>query len=453
MKRPNIVFYFSDQQRFDSLGCYGQKLPVSPNLDALAAKGTIFDNAFTCQPVCGPARACLQDGRYATENGCFTNGISLNCNDKHIADYFNEAGYETAYVGKWHLASDRNKGINYKTSAIPRDRRAGYKDYWVASDVLEFTSHGYNGFVFDDDCNRLDFVGYRADAINNYAVEFIHRYSGEKPFFLFISQIEPHHQNDVDKFEGPDNSKNIFKDFEAPLDLEKGKGNWEEEYPSYLGCCNSLDKNVGILIDALMEKNILDDTIFIYCSDHGCHFKTRNMEYKRSCHDSSIHIPLIMCGPGIDKGRRIGDLVGLIDLPATLLDFADIKIPSYFQGQSLKCFFNDKDVTERLGVFIQISESQIGRAVRTKRFMYSVRAVGDAWKQKGSMVYYEDVLYDLEDDPYEHNNLVEDNQYQAIREQLRTLLISFMIKAGETKPEILPGSAKPEELKNDGYYY
>ena len=100
MERPNIVFYFSDQQRFDTLGCYGQSLPVTPCLDQLATESVRFQNAFTCQPVCGPARSCLQTGLYATETGCFTNAISLSTSARTLAHHFNEAGYDTAYIGK-----------------------------------------------------------------------------------------------------------------------------------------------------------------------------------------------------------------------------------------------------------------------------------------------------------------------------------------------------------------
>ena len=155
MKGPNIVFYFADQQRWDTLGCYGQKLDVTPNLDKLAAQGVRFENAFTCQPVCGPARACLQSGRYPTQIGCHRNAQALPENITTLADCFSQAGYETAYVGKWHLASNRSSYTapvdqeNYETRAIPEERRGGYKDFWMAADVLEATSHGYDGYVFD----------------------------------------------------------------------------------------------------------------------------------------------------------------------------------------------------------------------------------------------------------------------------------------------------------------
>ena len=97
MTRPNIIFYFSDQQRWDTLGCYGQPLPVTPNLDRLAREGTRFTHAFTCQPVCGPARACLQSGVYATQTGCYRNAIALPQGIPTLASCFAKAGYETAY--------------------------------------------------------------------------------------------------------------------------------------------------------------------------------------------------------------------------------------------------------------------------------------------------------------------------------------------------------------------
>lgn len=186
--KPNIIFYFSDQQRWDTLNS-----EIMPNVWELGEEGTIFENSFTCQPVCGPARACLQTGQYATENGCFWNGIPLPENTKTMADYFNENGYDTAYIGKWHLASDREYGIGFhcEKTAIPKERQGGYK-YWRAADVLEFTSHGYDGYVFDEDGNKIDFTGYRADCINDFAIEFVNNHNSEKPFlcsFLSLNHI------------------------------------------------------------------------------------------------------------------------------------------------------------------------------------------------------------------------------------------------------------------------
>ncbi len=419
MNKPNIIFYFSDQQRADSAGCYGQKLPVTPNLDALAQEGTLFENAFTCQPVCGPMRACLQSGVYASQIGCYRNDIALPTDCKTIAHYVKEAGYDTAYIGKWHLASDKEH--NLKTKPTPKERRGGY-DYWRASDILEFTSHGYNGYVFDENCNRLDFKGYRADKINDYAIEYIKK-EHKKPFFMFVSQLEPHHQNDRLRFEAPKGLKNKFKKYEVPGDLKGTLGDWRVQMPSYLACCNTVDTNFGKLIQALKDEGLYDNTVIIYTSDHGCHFRTRNLEYKRSCHEASIKVPLVICGGGFTGGKRVSDLVSLIDLPATVLEIAGAEIPGHFMGKSL-C-----DLKGHESVFMQISESQIGRAVRTDRWKYSVSAKNA--DKAFADCYFEDCLYDLEADPYEKNNLINDSAYEKEREMLRTILLEYMQKAGE----------------------
>ncbi len=434
----NIIFYFSDQQRWDTLGCYGQKLPVTPNLDVLAKEGTLFKNAFTCQPVCGPARACLQTGKYATQVGCYRNDIALPQDTKTLAEYFHENGYETAYVGKWHLASDGAKGQHYATVAVPEELRGGYRDYWMAADVLEFTSHGYNGFVFDKDNQKHEFIGYRADCINNYAIDYLHNRQSDKPFFLFISQIEPHHQNDHERFEGPDGSKARFKDYEVPGDLAGTGGNWRENYPDYLGQCHSLDENVGRLVDTLKELGLWEDTILFYTSDHGSHFCTRNGEYKRSCHDGCTHIPMLAVGGDFNGVGAVEDMVSLLDIPATLLDCAGIPIPADFQRGSLRRLVRGEAPDWPEAVFMQISESQVGRAIRTKDWKYSVRALENGWKCADAAVYYEDFLYDLTADPHEKNNLAADPQYAQVRAGLAERLIQEMQQAGERAPAILP---------------
>ncbi|MDL2233648.1 sulfatase-like hydrolase/transferase [Ruminococcaceae bacterium OttesenSCG-928-L11] len=438
MKRPNIIFYFSDQQRWDTVGCYGQALPVTPNLDALAAQGTRFQNAFTCQPVCGPARACLQTGKYATEIGCYRNGIALPLDVDTLAGQFHAAGYETAYVGKWHLASDADRGIDHTVTAIPPEYRGGYRDYWMAADVLEFTSHGYDGYVYDGDGNRREFIGYRADCINNYAIHYLQNRTTDNPFFLFISQIEPHHQNDRGLFEGPDGSKEKFKDYKVPGDLEGTDGDWRENYPDYLGQCHSLDANVGRLVDTLKAQGLWENTILFYTSDHGSHFCTRNREYKRSCHDASIHIPMIACGPGFEGGKVEQALVSLMDIPVTLLDCAGIAKPEGWQGASLRQLVAGKATDWNTEVFLQISESQVGRCIRTADWKYSVCADADGWKDSCADVYYEEYLYDLTADPHERNNLVADPALASVRADLAKRLTARMLQAGEAVPEILP---------------
>ena len=433
--RPNIIFYFSDQQRWDTVN-----EEATPNLMQLAREGIRFENSYTCQPVCGPARACLQTGMYATQCGCYWNGVPLPQTIRPMAEYFNEAGYETAYVGKWHLASDRlpNVGFHCEKTAIPKERQGGYKNWWRAADVLEFTSHGYDGYVFDAEGNQIDFKGYRADCINDFALEYLDQKPSDDPFFLFISQLEPHHQNDRHCYEGPKETVEKFRDYPIPPDLSFLEGDYEKMYPDYMAAINRLDENVGRLVAKLKEKGLYENTILIYTSDHGSHFKTRNLEYKRSCHDSATHTPLIIRGGPFQGGKKEERLVSLIDLPPTMLDLAGIPIPKSYMGHSLVRELAGEE-PERDCVFIQISESQCGRAIRTKQYKYSVRALAPTgYTIHRSPVYFEDYLYDLTKDPIEKNNLIKDRSYAFVRQKMKKLLLREMERAGEKKPVILP---------------
>lgn len=428
----NIIFYFSDQQRWDTVN-----EELTPNLMKLADEGVLFENSFTCQPVCGPARSCLQSGVYPTETGCYTNAIALPRDITPLAEYFNNAGYQTAYIGKWHLGSDKfpGVGVHCESTAIPRDRQGKYQ-YWRAADCLEFTSHGYDGYVFDESGNKIDFKGYRADRINDFALEYLEKKRDpNKPFFMFVSQLEPHQQNDRNCFEGYKETIEKYRDYPLPDDLTFLKGNYKEMYPDYISAINRLDYNVGRLVEKLKELGIYDDTIIIYTSDHGCHFKTRNFEYKRSCHESSTHTPLIIKGGGFEGGKRDDRLVSLIDMPPTMLSMAGINIPDYYKGVDL----TDNSLERRKCVFMQISESQCGRAVRTDRFKYSVRDIKPSgYLHMNSRVYFEDYLYDLKKDPNEKINLIKNPKYAHVRQELKYLLIEEMQKAGEEIPVIFP---------------
>ena len=448
--RYNIIFYFSDQQRWDTCGCYGQPLNITPTLDFLAGQGVKFENAFSPQPVCGPCRALFQTGKYPTETGCFRNNIMLPPGVKTLAEYIEEAGYETAYIGKWHLAStgelEKKPLIDHTVTAVPRKYRGGYTGFWRAADVLEFTSHGYDGYVFDEDDNRIDFKGYRADCINDFALEYLDQYTGEKPFFMTVSQIEPHHQNDHDCYEGPEGSKERFADFVLPHDLEVLKGNAAEEYPDYLGQCASLDENLGRLVDKLKEKGLYENTVIIYASDHGSHFKTRNRDdhlngyddYKRTGHDSALHVPLVISGGPFSGGKNIKELVSTESLPKTILAIAGVDVGDAMIGENLLDVVEKKNPGRPNQVFAQIPESRVGRVARTEDYLYAVYAPGINGGEKGAADRYaDDYLYDLKKDPWQLNNVVSDPAYAQAKEDMRARLLEWIEHAEGCRPEIV----------------
>lgn len=446
--KPNIIFFFSDQQRWDTCGCYGQQLNITPNLDNLAREGIRFENAFTPQPVCGPCRALFQTGKYPTETGCFRNNLMLPKGYKTLGEYMEQdAGYETAYIGKWHLASEgeleKKPRIDHTTTAIPPELRGGYTGFWRTADVLEFTSHGYGGYVFDENNNRLDFTGYRADCINDFALEYLDAYEGEKPFFMTISFIEPHHQNDHNHYEGPEGSKEKYADFVLPQDLAILGGDAAQEYPDYLGQCASLDENLGRLINKLKEKGLYDNTVILYASDHGSHFRTRNRDdhlngyddYKRSCHDGCLRVPLIIGGGPVKCSKVVEELVSTAGIPKTLLALAGVDVGDQMIGEDLLAVAEGKLPDRENEVFAQISESRVGRCIRTPEYTYAVYAPGlHGGVAAAADCYADDFLYDLRIDPHQLHNVVADPAYRAIKEDLRKRLLNWIERAESARP-------------------
>jgi len=434
--RPNILVIFTDQQRWDTLGCYGCPMDLTPNLDRMAERGVRFDMAFTCQPVCSPARASLQTGKYATATDVWRNGRVLPPTEQTLAHHFKEAGYRVGYIGKWHLAGVRDK-------PIPPERRGGYVDYWLAADLLEFTSHPERGHLFDADNRPVEFSGYRVDALTDMAIKVIDQFRSE-PFYLFLSYLEPHQQNDLNRFVAPEGYAEKYANCFVPHDLRNLPGDWMSQLPDYYGICARIDENVGRIMAHLEERGLLEKTIVVFTSDHGCHFRTRNREYKRSCHDASIHIPLIFHGPGFNRRMVIPELVSLVDVTPTLLQAAGLPVPPSMHGRSLLPLLQRSTEGRLNEVFVQISESCVGRAIRTRRWKYCVYAPD---KQGGtdpcSDRYVERHLYDLYADPYEQVNLAGRQEYAKVAEYLRERLVERMVAAGEEPPTIEPARYYP----------
>ncbi|WP_424929730.1 sulfatase-like hydrolase/transferase [Amaricoccus tamworthensis] len=422
-KRPNVLVFFTDQQRWDTVGRHGNPLNITPNFDHLSREGCFVRESFTCQPVCTPARAALQTGRYQSRTGVYRNDITLPLEEHTLGHHFREHGYSTGYIGKWHLASD---------NPVPKDEQAGY-DYWLASNILEFTSTAYETTVYEADGTPQNLPGYRVDALTDAAIRWMDQ-SRDDPFFLFLSFLEPHHQNQTDDYPAPSGIESWLqgRNPELPEDLKTLGGTSAEHYFGYMGMISRLDAALGRIADMLRSRGMLDDTIVLFSSDHGCHFKTRNDEYKRSCHEASIRVPTFIRGPGFEPGSEPDRPVSLIDLPPTLLDAAGITPPDEMQGRSILSDGGPQDI------FIQISESHVGRALRTGRWKYEISGEGvDGWDDSGASTYREAFLYDLETDPHELNNLVGDPGLTDVRAGLRERLLERMVEAGEDRPEVL----------------
>lgn len=429
--KPNVIVFFTDQQRWDTTGVGGCPLDLTPNFDRMAQHGTHVAHSFTCQPVCGPARSCLQTGMYATQTGVWRNGIALAPKHRTLAHHFGAAGYQTGYIGKWHLADGEVNG------PVRPDQRGGY-EFWLASNAIEMTSDAYDCVVYDSDEQPVKLPGYRVDALTDAAIRFVHERQSD-PFFLFLSFLEPHHQNHRDDYPAPTGYGERYTGRWTPPDLAALGGSSPQHLGGYFGMVKRIDEALGRLFDALESLNLRENTVVLFTSDHACHFKTRNAEYKRSCHDSSLRVPTAFCGPGFDGSGRVGELVSLVDLPPTLLDAAGLPIPENMAGRSVLPLLRGDKTGFPGEVWAQISESQVGRCVRTKRWKYSVSAPDkNGWKDADSDTYTEEFLYDLVADPYELTNLVGFGSHEALKAVMRERLTRRMAQAGEAVPQIVP---------------
>jgi arylsulfatase A-like enzyme len=315
--------------------------------------------------------------------------------------------------------------------------------YGWPADSLEATSLPYRGHVFDGDGNKVELTGFRVDGLTDLVIDALRgRADEERPFFMFVSFLEPHHQNNRFRTIGPKGWAKRFGDYDVPADLKGTLGDWRWNYAEYLACCASIDANLGRITDALERMGKLDNTLIVYSSDHGSHFRTRNLEYKRSPHDASIRVPLVVRGPGFRGGRRSDALVSSLDLLPTLVSAAGAA-PVPGDGQPLQEFLDGR--ATRTSALVQISESQVGRALRTERHTYAVTGKGlgrlARYRDPAADVYEEYLLYDNVEDPAQRHNLAGTAETAELRRTLATQLEDEIERLEGTRPRVLVGSS------------
>ena len=254
---------------------HGNPLDLTPNFDRLARAGTDVHYSFTPYPVCGPCRNCLQTGTYASTNGGYKNGIPLNRDLPNLATAFRNAGYHTGYLGKWHLAppneEEGDAPVNDESYHVPEAWRGGY-EWWLGSNALEHTSDAFDFVVYDNDNQPVKRPGYRVDAQTDAMIEFIDKQKGsDRPFFLFNSYLEPHHQNHVDAYPAPPGYEQKYTDrwcppdlaalpawpysgHDRPLERRLDGGTAHQHLGGYLGMVKRLDEALGRLVDALISS-------------------------------------------------------------------------------------------------------------------------------------------------------------------------------------------------------
>lgn len=445
-RKPNIVLFCSDQMRSDFVGAYGENsMTRTPSIDGMVRRGSSFKYAVTNQPLCSPSRACMITGRYATETGEWKIAAGMRDDLPSLASVLRENGYSANFIGKWHLMkADSKTHAGY--GWVPPEHRYGFLDLWEGANEFEHTTHPYCGTIWDTAGKEIIYKDkYRIDFITGRAVRFL-KQPHEKPFFLFVSQLEPHQQNDLHRMVAPRGYAERYKNPLVPADLRSLPGDWQEQLPDYYGCVEKIDESVGTILKTLEEENLLSNTIVAFISDHGCQFKTRNIEYKRSPHDASIRIPFIFQGPGFDGSVVRDEIVSMIDLTPTLLAASGVPVPPSMKGRSLMPLLASREVRENWDntAYIQISESMVGRAIRTPQWCYCVADRSKIGTETPTSTHYDEYqMYNLADDPYEQVNLAGRQEYRQKAAELRALLLKRMTEAGEEAAEITPAHLYP----------
>jgi len=434
---PNVLLVISDQFRADNLGCMGANpMDLTPNLDGLARRGVLFRRAMASHPVCAPARATLFTGQYEEKHGVWHNGPGLDTNATTLATVLRGRGYSANYVGKWHLSP----GGDNSAGPVAPEHRGGFLDLWEAANTLEHTSHAYEGSLYDAAGKAMPFSGvYRDQFLTQRGVDFL-RNRAKPPFLLVMSYLNTHHQNDSDLYVPPKELAGKYKDFFVPQDLRPLPGSWPSQLSDYYGCVASIDNSVGTLVGALRRQGFLDNTIVMFTSDHGCHFKTRNTEYKRSPHDSSIHVPLILAGPRFSGGREVSELVSHVDMTPSLLEACGAPVPPTMQGRSFLPLAEGRRDGWRDEVYIHMSEFMTGRILRTPRWTYAVAAPKrPGWRGAPEAdLYAEYMMYDNAADPWQHTNVAGYAETAAASKELRARLLARIAEAGGKAPSIEP---------------
>ena len=457
--RPNIILFHSDQFRWDCICAAGHNPMegLTPNLDAMYNRGTVFKNFITNQPLCSPSRSCWMTGQYATTTGVWKNGPGIRRDARTIATQLTPAGYSANYFGKWHLSPAG-------TGAVPAEYRGGFTGQWLAANEPETSTQPYNSQFWNNDNQPVHYGKdvYRVDFLTGEAEKFL-RKKHDKPFLMVLSQLEPHQQNfacehgDVFGFVPPHGYEKRFRSCYVPEDLRFFPGDWQYEMNNYYGDIKAIDDSLGRILKTLREEKLEDNTIVMFLSDHGCHFRTRNEEYKRSPHESSVHVPLMIQGPGFNNRQTVTELVSMIDIAPSILDMVGVKAPSCMQGRSFIPLLHDETARAqwRNEVLIQISESEIARALRTPEWTYVALAPqANPLKDPGSKRYQDYQLYNNRADPHQLVNMIgrldarwpddkillnyvgHQRSMREITAHLRERLIERMVEAGEDRPEI-----------------
>lgn len=455
-RRPNVVLVLCDDIRWDAMSCAGHPHLKTPNIDSLAKEGVFFENTFCTTSLCSPSRASILSGLYAHAHGVTNNFTEYPENLSSFPVQLQKSGYETAYIGKWHMGEKND------------NPRPGF-DYFV--------THRGQGNYFDNEFNfhgmeRKTVKGYYTTVVTDMAIDWMKK-KRDKPFMLMLGQKAPHsfyfpekkyeHAFDHVDVNYPHTAFNLAdkpKWIQQRLSTWHGIYgpifDWRKEFPdtsaagvkdfarmvrAYWGTILSVDDSVGRLKKFLQERGELDNTVFIFMGDNGLLEGEHGMVDKRTMHEASIRIPLIIRYPKLtkpDHPKRIKGQVLTVDIAPSILDLSGAQPLQNIHGRSFnKLVQTGQDPDWRKGwVYYYNYEKQFPytpnvRGIRTDQWKYIRYPHGD-----GSPDRHLSELYNIQQDPFEKQNLAKSQDHQQLIKKLQTQLSMELQRLGLAKDEM-----------------
>jgi len=455
-KQPNVVLVLCDDIRWDALGCAGHPHLRTPNIDRLAKEGVYFENMFCTTSLCSPSRATILSGLYAHSHGVTNNFTEYPTDLASFPVSLQKAGYKTAYYGKWHMGEKND------------EPRPGFDT---------FVTHRGQGKYFDTEFNfngqgRRVVKGYYTTVVTDMSIDWIRKHKasdGDTPFMLMLGQKAPHsfyfpepkYEHEFDDVE-VNYPQSAFHLQDKPAWMTKRLTtwhgiygpifDWRKQFPNdkasgvvdfarmvraYWGTILSVDDSMGRITEALRELGELDNTVIIFMGDNGLLEGEHGMVDKRTMHEASIRVPLIVRYPGLtspDHPKRIRQQVLTTDIAPTIIELAGAEPLENIHGKSFKTLVTQGDPDWRTGWFYHYNyEKQFPytpnvRGIRTDRWKYIRYPHGD-----GTADRHKAELYDLDSDPKEQNNLIEDERYQQLVAELNQQLLKLMKEASIQK--------------------
>lgn len=435
MKRQ-VILIMTDTTRKDMLGCYGNQAMKTPNLDKLAKEGIRYENAYTCQPVCGPARSAIFTGTYPHTNGMVTNSIAMGADGKTLGQWLSDHQIHCGFVGKWHL----DGGDYFGKGKCPEgwDESYWYDMKCYLEELTEeerIKSRQFNT-AFEPDMKEEFTYAHRC---TDRAIRFLDQY-GEQDFFLTVSYDEPHGPSLCPApfntmYEGYcfEDNPNFQDDLsKKPLmqQLWAGKAlnaHCEEiNRPSkklalFLGCNSFVDYEIGRVLAEIRKK--APDALIIYTSDHGDMLGAHRLQMKNAAAYKEVaNIPLIIKGG--ERGKVINSPASHIDIAPTIMDYFNLPIPRTFEGKTMLPQIRDASISINETVYIEFTRYEVDhdgfgglqmmRAAVTEQYKLAIHLLDS------------DEFYDMKEDPFEVHNLIGEETYEEARNRLHDQILEHM---------------------------